>query len=302
MLTIQDAGKQILRHNPGKFYVFAGVEYGIKSKYISELISTYGEYIEANSVSSIIDLMRTKHLVPLKPKLYIVRYDEDFISKLNAKSSDEIANCKIIGTIVCIYESTKHQNKCDKYLSEYTVVFEKVNNHFLKNYLVKDFPNLPTEYIDYVLSFKDDYMGAWNICNSLSNLRSRRCSDLELYSTFKSVSTATDIKFRKFFASKHYGGCKYIIDNYPGQLDTLFYTILNTLIELDKITDSKYGESDIRGYEDLWTKSDIFYMFLHTYEEIKRSRKYSTYSTANGLLYIVSLLLFSSVPTLEALS
>ena len=52
MLTIQELGLQILQHNPLKFYVFGGSEYGIRMRYIEELKNYYGECIESPDVSS----------------------------------------------------------------------------------------------------------------------------------------------------------------------------------------------------------------------------------------------------------
>ena len=77
MLTIQEAGSQILKGNPGKFYVFVGTEYGIKEKYLLHLVKHYGNVKEVESVKAVMDLMTKKHLIPLEPAVYIIRYDED---------------------------------------------------------------------------------------------------------------------------------------------------------------------------------------------------------------------------------
>ena len=47
MLSIQEAGKEILTGHPCKFYVFAGDEYGVKDKYLLALKSHYSDYVEA---------------------------------------------------------------------------------------------------------------------------------------------------------------------------------------------------------------------------------------------------------------
>jgi ABC-type antimicrobial peptide transport system ATPase subunit len=105
MLSIQEAGQQILRGNPGKFYIFVGQEFGIKTKYLESLVNHYnGEYVEIESVNDVLSMMRTKHLIPLTPKLYIARYDEDFIQSISDSTFKNIESTKIIGTIVCIYE------------------------------------------------------------------------------------------------------------------------------------------------------------------------------------------------------
>ena len=67
MLSIQEAGKEILTGHPCKFYVFAGDEYGVKDKYLLALKSHYSDYVEADDVESIFKLMTTKHLIPIPP-------------------------------------------------------------------------------------------------------------------------------------------------------------------------------------------------------------------------------------------
>ena len=105
MLTIQEVGTEIMQGNPRNFYVMTGSEYGIKRMYIQYLINHYKNYKEADSVESVLTTMSTKHFVPLQPTVYVVRYDDAFITSLNDKTSARIQSIKIIGTIVCLYES-----------------------------------------------------------------------------------------------------------------------------------------------------------------------------------------------------
>ena len=82
MLTIQEVGTEILTHNPRKLYVMVGQEYGVKMKYVDILAEYYGKKEEMSSMSDVINIMNTKHIIPLQPAVYIVRYDESFISCL----------------------------------------------------------------------------------------------------------------------------------------------------------------------------------------------------------------------------
>ena len=83
MLSIQEVGTEILTHNPRKLYIMVGQEYGIKTKYIDILAEHYGRKEECLSMSSIIDIMNTKHIIPLQPAVYVVRYDDSFITDLS---------------------------------------------------------------------------------------------------------------------------------------------------------------------------------------------------------------------------
>lgn len=302
MLTIQEAGGQILNNNPGKFYVFSGPEYGVKEKYIQALINHYGAYKEVASVKAVLDLMSTKHLIPLAPTVYVARYDEDFITGLSAQSESIINSSKIIGTIVCIYESPKHAAKCAKFLPNYTVSFDGVSKTFLYKYLKQDFPELDDSYIEFALKYKSDYKSAWNICSAMSKLpKGHKYPLADLSATFNCEYSVSEAQFKEGIAAKDFRFCKQILDNYPDDIDGLYYSILNVLLELDRITDNKYAQSDYRPYADNWTKSDIYHMFMNTYEELRKSRQFASYNTQIGLMYLISLLPYRNILPQEVL-
>lgn len=305
MLSIQEAGKAILSGNPGKFYIFAGDEYGVKSKYLSIIKSHYNnECIEVETAEAVFNIMSTKHLIPLSPKLYIVRYDDSFISDINSSTASMINNMKIIGTVICVYQSSKHTAKCDKYLSNYTVVFDSINTEFIKKYLISDFPKLPTSLIDFAVSARPDYKSASNICNCLAYLNSnlQNSADVsELSFIFGCSSTSTEEQFKLGIASKNFGYCLSVLETYGGDLNNLFYSILSTLIELEKLLGITYSQSPFHKYIKCWSYADIYFMFMHTYEELKKSRSYNSYDVKDSIVYLLGILQFSSIPTMEVL-
>lgn len=303
MLSIQEAGKQILTGNPKGFYVFVGQEYGIKEKYIQSLVDHYKTCKEIDSVNDVLNMMQTKHIIPLSPAVYVIRYDEEFIQSLSDKTLKRIESINIIGTIICIYESSKHYSKCSKYLPNYTVSFDSVNSAFIKKYLKSDFPNLDDRFIDFVVQHKQDYKSAYHMCNSISysNLDPSCFDDKMLAESLGCNDSSTEKQLRAGIASKNFRYTLSVLESYSDNLDQVFYTILNTLIELDKITSNKYAQSDLRRYADSWTKADIYYMFMNTYEELKRVRSHSSYKVMNSLIYLLSLLQFSSVPAPEVM-
>ena len=107
--------------------------------------------------------MQKKHIIPIQPKLYVIRYDDNFISSLDAQSEYTIKNLNIIGTVVCIYEDDKHQSKLDKYLSNYTVQIPSVDIRFMTKYLHDDFPKLSDNVIDIVCNITSNYNIAYNM-------------------------------------------------------------------------------------------------------------------------------------------
>ena len=303
MISIQDLGIQILNHNPLPFYVFGGTEYGIKMRYVDELEKFYGHKEEHLSVLDLIGFMNTKHLIPLEPTVYVVRYDEVFASQVSEKIANRIKNSKIIGTIVCIYDNSKIITKMSKYLPDNTAIIDSVNPTFIMKYLKSDFPDLSDRLLSIAIKCSSDYGQAKNICSSMS-LDIRGVSDLqdhEIEKLFGHISLSTTAQLRAGIASKNFGYLLSLIDTYDGQLDNIIYTILQVMIDLDKLLGSKYGQSDIREYAKYWKMEDIYYMFNHAYRELTRLRNLSSYDIHDSLIYLFGLLRFQDIPSLEVM-
>lgn len=305
MRSIQDVGQEILTGNPAKLYVMLGTEYGIKEKYIEILTNHYGEKAEAESLNDILKFMRTKHLIPPKPTLYVVRYDEDFLSTLNDKTQLEIHNTKIIGTIVCLYEQSKHSTKVDKYLPDYTVSIDGVTDTFVKTYLRQDFPHIPDRFVNVAVASADNYNQARNMCRCMTAVPAEtlhRLRDDELANLFGCVDTSTELQFRKGVAARNFKYLMSVIDSFDGDVDSMMYNILSTMVELDKCMDKPQASSDIREYVKSWTREDVYYMFMNTYAEIKKLRSTSIADPKNNLIYLIGLLQFAKIPAPEVMS
>lgn len=301
MISIQELGIQILNHKPQKFYIFGGCEYGIKTKYIDELIKFYGEKEEQLSVSDLLNLMNTKHLIPLKPKVYVIRYDEIFYSQINENYANKIRNCNIIGTIICIYDDSKIVNKMDKYIPEYTAIIDAVNPQFIQKYLKSDFPEINDRLINVAVKCSSDYGQAKNICHSimfdLQHINQLSDEDIETLFGHQNLSTTSQVRIG--VASRNFNYLINLIENYDGPLDNIIYTILQTMIDLDKLKTSPYTQLDIKDYVKQWKLEDIYYMFMHTYQQLKNLRNLSSYDINNSLVYLFGLLKFQNIPSLE---
>lgn len=302
MLSIQEVGKQVLTGNPGKFYVFVGKEYGIKSRYVDTLKSHYGDYVESDSVQEVLDFMNKTHIIPLPPKLYIVRYDSDFIQNVCNSKKNTFNYQSIVGTIVCIYESDADASKCSKYLDAYTVSFDSVNPAFIKKYLISDFPDMSMSLIEFAVKVHSDYIGAYNICNCLSYARDgiiSSQSEDSLESVFYNDNLSSDEEFKIGIASRNFSYTASVLDSYSGNLDSLFYTILNCLLELEKLISNQKVKSNLHEYATRWTISDIYYMFSYTYAELEKSRNFPSCGVYNSIIYLLALMQFSPIPNLE---
>lgn len=303
MATIQEVGSQIISKTPGHFYVFCGSEYGVKLRYLDMIAEVHKSVICADSVNDILKSMRTKRIVPLQPALYIIRYDEEFVSSLNEKTLSEINSTKICGTIVCIYEKESQYNKLVKYLPDYTVSIDKISPQFIEKYLTSDFPNMPLSVIQLAVNYASDYNAARNICSSMSMLDSKtlgRLSDEDMVDIFGGKDVSDDEQIKEAVASRNFNYLMNILSEYEGSADDVIYDILSTMIEMDKALDGK--SSDFKKYANRWTRPDVYYMFMHAYSELKRMRSMSISNTDNIVTYLAALLGFSQIPSLEVLS
>lgn len=305
MISLQDAGTQILGGNPGKFYILLGEEFGVKTKYIEAMTATYGECVEATSVTEILSMFKTRHLVPLKPKLYVVRYDEAFVSSLNDAVAKQVKSAKIEGTVVCIYESTKHAAKLEKHLGDYTVVIDKVSPQFIRKYLHSDFPSLPDRLINIAVSIAANYGHARRICASMDNADVEsifKLTDAEISRLFGYIDTATEQEIKRGVASRNFNYLITLVDKFDGEVDSLLYAILSTMLELDANMDNPRRQSDLREFTKRWTREDVYYMFVQTYEVLKKLRSISVSDPRNLLVYLLGLLQFDAIPSLEVMS
>lgn len=305
MLPLQQVGEEILTNNPGKFYVFTGYEYGIKDKYLKKIAEHYGNnVIESPSVQSILNLMRTKRILPLVPTLYVIRYDEDFVATLSDKSSKQIENTNIVGTVVCLYEQPKHCNKLEKYLPNFTVQIDKINTKFMMKWLLLDYPNLPARVVQLVSENSENYNQATNIARCMSAVSESYLSglsDKELLTLFGRNNVATEADFKAGIAARNFPYLVNLLSTYDGQPDSLLYSVLSTMIELEKLLCNKYAESILRPYASSWTYQDIYNMFTNTYEVLKQLRSSNGCDPLDSVVYVFSLLQFQSVPALEVL-
>lgn len=304
MRSIQEVGTEILENRPKTFYIFAGQEYGVKMKYVEILAKHFGSKIEAESVESVFNIMRTKHILPLQPAVYVVRYDEAFVSSLSETTKMNISSSKICGCIVCIYDQPKHVSKLNKYLEDYIVSIDSVNSNYLSKYLHSDFPGLNDRFIDIAIKSSSDYNQAKNICRCMMNAPTEQMyalSDSDIANIFGHVNLLSDSAIKQGVASRNFNYLVYVIDNYDDDLNNVLYTILSTMIELDKCMDSTYAQSDLRPHVKSWKREDVYNMFMNTYDMLVKSRTLSISDTKDMLIYLISLLKFNTIPSKEVM-
>lgn len=297
MLTIQELGLSIMGDSPKNFYVLGGSEYGIKDKYIEILISKVGPKLEYETVMDVINLMSGYHIIPLEPKVYVVRYDKTFLSAVTKELAEQLLSLDIIGTLVLIYEDSKDLNKLDKVFPDNTASIDPIDVKHMIKYLKSDFPELDDKSIGYAAKHSANYYQAKNICRCLDCIKDRVIlSEKQIVSLFGIQTTYSTDAVQEAVASQNFNALVYIAEHYESDPQNILYQILRTMIELDKIQSSKYSNSPLKRYAKNWTAPDIYYMFNHTYDAIKSLRSGYVADISDMITYLGALMMFKHVP------
>lgn len=305
MVSIQDIGVEILNKTPKQLYVFGGTEYGIKDKYINILKDHFGQLTEVTTGSSLVDMLSKKHIIPLKPSVYVVRYDETFISELNEALATKVQKLKFSGTIVFLYELPKHINKMDKYFPNSTVLIDSVGPTFIAKYLHTEFPSLPDRLINLAVNHGDNYNMSRNMCRCMTHVPVESLyalTDEQVAALFGCTDASTEAQVKRGIAYRNFDYLLNALENYDEDIDRIMYAILQTLIELDKVLHNSRTNSDLKDCAKYWTREDVYYMFVHTYQELKQSRSVSSYNMKDRLIYLFSLLRFKPIPSFEVIN
>ena len=302
MLTIQELGLSIMGDTPKNLYILGGAEYGIKDKYIDILCSKIGPQIQYPDFLSVLDLMTGFRIIPLQPQVYVIRYDKSFFSKLGPALVDRFNSLKIVGTIVLLYEDDADISKLDKHFPNNTAIINAIDPKHMAKYLSQDFPDLDQTTIKYAATRSCNYYQAKNICRCLNCIKDEiLLSEAQIASLFDLNTYKTEEDIQIAVASRNFRDYILAVDNYDGDPARILYTILRTMIELDKIMDNKYTDSPLKKYVKEWTRSDVYYMFNHVYRILQSLRQGITANMEDILIYIGALFKFQRVPDLEVL-
>ena len=305
MLSIQDLGLSIMSNSPKSLYIVGGSEYGVKDRYIDTLKNLYGNKEEHPSMSVLIDFLSVKHLIPLKPTLYVIRYDENFVSTINPTLAHKVLSLKFKGTIFCIYNEQKHIDKLNKFFPDNTSILEPVNNKFVEKYLHSDFPELDARYIQIATKYASSYGHARTICKSMMSCDKTLLAGMTekaIAKSFGCETLASESDIQKAIAGRNFKVACKLLETYEGNQDNLVYSVLQTMIELEKVITSKYASSDLRDYAKFWTLQDVYNMFMHAYTELDKLRSNTSTDITASLIYLFGMLTFQKIPSVEVMS
>ena len=306
MISIQELGLSIMSDSPKSMYVVGGSEYGIKDKYIDILTQFYGgRKEEYPCVADLVDFLSVRHLIPVLPSLYIVRYDEGFVSTLSAAVAQKIKSLKFQGTIFCIYHDPKHISKIDKYFPDCTSTIESVDPKFIEKYLHSDFPHLDDRSIKIATCCSKSYGHARTICKSMVHANPEllaKMPESDLKRLFGCDDSSQELDIQKAIAARNFVAACNLLDQYQGSLDNLVYTLLQTMIEMEKLLTSKYSTSPLKEYAKAWKLEDVYHMFMHGYNELDKLRSNTSTDITSSLIYLFGLFTFKDIPSVEVMN
>ena len=296
MKTIQEVGTEILSKTPDRLYIMCG-DYGIIARYLTILSDTYGEVAEAETVESVLTITRTKQLIPRKPALYIVRYDETFVSKLSDVYVKQYDISKILGTLVLICDS-KHISKLDKYYPNNTIDIAPVAPRFLISYLTDEFADIPSSTLQNVVSVCKDYGQCRLICGAIKYLpqENQTLSARNIQAIFGIQSDSKDSHVKVAIASRDVSYINSVVTDYGGNMEDIFYSVMSCMTDIDKLLDKPSADSLITKYRNAWNRKDVYFAFMNAYNLLKISRSANTCNTDILLTILFSSLQFSPVP------
>lgn len=290
MLEIRQAACEILTGNPQRLYFFTGPEYGVKYQYIQDLKSQFNNYEEHSSLLDLINILSSKSLIRRPKTVYVVRYDKDFISKLNADIASKLKSLKFEGTVIGIYEDEKSEAKLDKYFEDNTVRINFLTTENIIKNLSKEYSNLSEIHIRHIADMGADLYQCQSMCKSLSLLDAKLTHSMskdEFEALFAYSSNCNIDRFKSSIAARNIKVALIELDKYDGDYSTLIYDVLSTFIEIAKVFEKKYSDSFVKKYMNVWNPDFLNYMYDLTFEQLEKLRNTSTYKSYDAMVYII---------------
>lgn len=289
MLSIQAGAREIFG-NPKSFYFFTGPDYGVKLQYLQALEEKYGNKFEYEDFKTLYSSLRKKSLIPRVPTLYIVRYDNTFLSQ-----NINLSSLKVPGTIVGIYDDDSYEQKLDKKYPLNTLRFNHMTPSVVFKHLCKSYPDIPTSLCEFISKLNIDFYEAQLMCISLSQLSK---DDLETFSKqdvvelFDYNQQYNDLRFKRAILSRNFKAAFKEIDRYEDDPSVLIYDILSSYLEVLKCLNNSHRDSYAQEYTKYWDTKSVKYMYEITFDQIEKLRNYPSYDPYIALSYIIGLLQF----------
>lgn len=302
MISIQQAGVEILGNSPRSLYFFCGPEYGVKQKYVDHLSQLYGCAVQVETLRELFRSFERKSLVSSRDTLYVCRYDSDFVKKCDSNEAKKVLSHNVNGCVVCIYDDEKQYKKLDKLFPDNVVRFDNVSDKYVVRYLESDYPGLDDHYVKLVSSrCPGGYGQAKVVCGQLSLLGSKisTIEDEDILRTFGLAKAYTEDQMMLAAASRSFSGVMAVVDTFEDDLSYLINGLCHVSIELDKAMDKRNSNSPYAKYVRKWTREDVYNFFEQAYVQTLKLRSNSSMCAYDSLVYLAALLKFRNIPSVS---
>lgn len=302
MLSIQQAGVEILGNKPRSLYFLCGSEYGVKQKYIDHLKHLYSSCTYVDSISDLVKMFSRKSLVSSRNSLYVVRYDAEFVKTVDSAYAKKILSLKVPGCLIAVYDDEKQFHKLDKHFPDNTVYIQAVTKEHCIKYLKADYPNLDDRYVKLAAcNCFGGYGQAKIVCSQMNSISSKlhKIDDADLLCTFGIGKKYTEQQMMLCAAARSFEGVMTVVDNYDDDLNFLLNGLCHVAIELDKAMDSKMQNTEYSKYVKFWTRPDVYNFFEQCYVQTLKLRSSTVSSVYSSLVYVAALLNFKRIPSVR---
>lgn len=304
MLSIQQAGTEILGNAPRKLYFFCGSEYGVKEKYLRHLQTMYGSVEQVDSMFELFKSLKRKSLLASKPCVYVCRYDSEFVKRLSKETSSDVRESLVNGCVIALYEDEKAFSKLNKFFPNNVVRFDAVSSEFVAKYLKSDFPELDDRFIKLLVSKTSCSYGHLRVaCSQILHAQQhmQESSDEDVLFCLGLNQGLTEDRMMKYAAARNVTGVLRVADSFEGDPQHLINGLCHVSIELDKAMDSR-SSSNYSKYVKSWTRPDVYNFFEQCYCATLKLRSEASSSSMDCLVFLASLLKFKPIPSVEQIS
>ena len=212
--------------------------------------------------------------------IFIVMLGSAFFSGIREASSD------MIKTMDEYYDNTL--------LMDYKIV----STMGLTDSDVISIKELSDDLIYIVLDTSNEYMDAYLKCYALNSCE-EPASIVDRYDILDAFgySHISDVDMLKSsIIQRNFKKCMKCIRTID--LNKVYYTILNSMVEMENIMSNPFYKSNLRKYKKLWTFQDVYNMYQITYYFLKQSRSYY-FDIESNIIFVLGLMMFQSIPSLE---
>ena len=134
--------------------------------------------------------------------------------------------------------------------------------------------------------------------NSIPGEEFNNLSDSGICRLFGKVNGLDETKLKIHIAARDVNYLLDHVNKLKDDTDSAIYLLMSTMVDFDNLWGNKYSDSPIKKYQKLWTRSDLYYMFMHGYHQLRLRRTISIDDECQ-LISLFSLLSVSPIPSIE---